>query len=334
METMDDGKYYRISGRVSPAFIPWLIIGILAIAILSYIYAIAMFHNPYIYLSIVLTILFGIFMGFATAKATQWGKVRNVVICWAILLVFFATFVYVHFTAYAAVVFRETSVIDVELFFILLENPAYTVELYTQWIVPYGVWSIGESADADSAVSGWMLVTVWGIEHILIAGAAFLMVRHYALNKPFFEMSGKWGVEKECAFGWEYQSPAAFPQLRNALENGNIEHFRTLTPAKPASPQSCSLSCFTDPSGESRDVYLSLDNVTVEFDKKGRMSKKKEPIVKHLSFPETAYNQLEEIVKEAAYAQQQQMVQQMQQQGDSPYATSPHTPAEDTTVLR
>lgn len=176
MELQGESKYYRLSGKVSPLFFLLVLVGLFLVAVFSYLYAMAMFYNPYIYLSILIAVAFGALIGLIILKAVQWGKARNTIACWIALAISMLVFIYVHFAAYGAVVDREIYDIPETTVWHMLLIPSYMYESYIDWIIPYGVWGFGESA--DSSVSGAFLVCIWVIEHVIVAGLAVLILRN------------------------------------------------------------------------------------------------------------------------------------------------------------
>ncbi|MDR0294334.1 MAG: hypothetical protein LBH95_09325 [Oscillospiraceae bacterium] len=293
-------KYYRLSGKVSPAYAAYFVTGAVLTAALSVLYAIGMFYIPSVYLSVLVTILFAAAAGFIAAKAAEWGQARNAAVWGLSLLAYFAIFTYVHLTAYAAVVFRATAVIDLEGFWSLLKGPSYTYRLFTEAIIPYGVWSFttgsGSSSNA-SAVSGGVLVGIWVIEHLTVLGGSAWTFRAL-VRRPFFEETKRWGVERVCDAVWEYQPEAAFAGIREALESGRLDYFRSLKPA-PSYDRYCRLSCYADAENAHENVYLSLTNSLTVSNKKGKAKTTDKHIVRHLIISETSYRRLEAFAKEA-----------------------------------
>ncbi|MDR0324935.1 MAG: hypothetical protein LBI19_02415 [Oscillospiraceae bacterium] len=293
--------YYRSSGKVHASYAVFFIAGLIPVVLLSVLYAIAMYYMPTVYLCFAVTGAFTVAAAYTAAKTAEWGKVRNAFVGVVALLIYFAAFTYVHLTAYVAVVFRdEAAVIDLEWFWLLLRNPSVTLEGFTDWIVPYGVWSFtgGSSSSEGTAVSGTLLVVIWLIEHCIVLGGSIVLFNVF-LRKPFFEDTGRWGTERTCASVWEHRPEAEFGKIREALEGGRLDYFGALKAADSGGDRFCRLSCWADPFNESRHVYLTLTNITVTTDKKGNAKTSEDEIVRDLIISEASYRQLEQMAEEA-----------------------------------
>ena len=291
-------EYYRLSGKVNPLYVALFLFGAVLVAALSVVYAIGMYYMPSVYFCALVTIALAGASGFIAAKAAEWGKARNALVWGLALLAYFAVFTYVHLTAYAAVVFREEGqVIDLEWFWYILRTPSITYEAFSEWIIPYGVWSF----TSGSEVSGGFLVAIWAVEHLAVLGVSAL-VFHSLTRKPFFEETGRWCEQRICLDSWERQPETEFGRIREALEGGRLDYFRALKPSGPDSSQYCRLSCYADPQNEGESVYLGLANVSVTVDKKGNGKTAENHIVRNLIFPERSYRKLEMLAKEAGEA--------------------------------
>ncbi len=288
-------NYYRHSGKVHPSYVLFLALGIIGIAMLSFIYSIIMYYNPSAYLGFLVTGGYGFLSGIIAAQLAKRGKVRNMLVGTFSLLVYFAVFVYVHFAAYAAVVFRgDVRLIDFRLFLELFLEPPLLFEAYQYYIVPQGAWTLGSS---ESAVSGALLVAIWAAEHLIILLSSFFICRN-SLSSPYFEETGHWGKEETCSFKWQYQPKENFPQLKSALEQGNIDYFRSLKAATILDDHYCQVSYYYDPVEKLNTRYMSVKNIQVITDKKGKNSEKEEKFIVNLSVSATFIAELENIANE------------------------------------
>ena len=293
-------EYYRLSGKVHPLYIVLFVFGAALVAALSVVYAIGMYYMPSVYFCVLVTIAFAGAAGFFAAKAAEWGKARSALVWGLALLAYFAVFVYVHFTAYAAVYLSgEGTVIELEIFWELLKIPDFTYELFAEWIIPYGVWSWSDGP----AVSGAFLAAIWVAEHLAVLGVSVL-VFHSLTRTPFFEETGRWGEQKICPDSWERQPDTDFDRVREALEGGRLDYFRALKPSGYESSEYCRLSCYADPEDGGGNVFLSLANVTATTDKKGNVKTAEKFIVRNLAVPGRSYRSLEQIAKEAKEARE------------------------------
>ena len=272
-------EYYRLSGKISPVFFGYWLLGLAAVAVMSVIYAIIMFHMPIVYINFLITIGYGILIGMASAFISRQGKLRNAFIWVLNVLVFFAVFTYVHLAAYVAVAFKgDIPVIDMGGFMYVLFSPKELFgELYPI-IVSEGVWSISR---LKTNVSGIPLLLIWLIEHILVFYYAFHMSRGEVMDTPYFEDTGHWGVKHTCEYAWDYLKKSALGPAREALEHGDASFFEALPPRTQDS--ACILSYYTDPSEEKEKIYLCVKNIKVIVSKRGNHKQRPSYIVKNLA---------------------------------------------------
>ena len=290
-------EYYRLSGKVAPVYFLYCLLGVLAVAVTSVVYAIIMNYNPIAYLSFLVTLGYGALIGLYCSFITKRGKLRNPVLWVITVIVFFAVFVYIHLAAYAAVVFREEyPVIDIQWFFFLLTQPGLLFGEVYPYIVEEGVWSLRQM---ETAVSGIPLLIVWLAEHALVIGAAFNVSKETVLNKPFFEESGEWGEEHTCEHCWELQPKESFAVIRQALENEASGYFRGLS--APSGDSVCKLCYYTNPAEENDKAYLCMKNTEVAKKMKGKKEDRKEKIsyiVKNLAVSTRYIHSLTEAARE------------------------------------
>lgn len=287
-------NYYRHSGKVHPSYILFFILGILATVVLSIIYSIGMYYNPSAYLSLIITVVYGLLASKLSVQLAEWGKVRNKIV-WAIsVLVYFTVFTYVHLAAYAAVVFRyEIRIIDFTLMQDFLWEPAFLLEAFRDYILPQGVWTLGRSGPA---VSGIFLLAIWLVEHLAALFLPFYF-GHDAISRPFFEETGKWGKETISSLSLKYQPKENFSQLKKAVEQNDINYLRSIK-AEETRNGYCQIAYYADPTEERGTRYLTITNVKKTRDRKGGTSTDTHDIVSNLLVSPTFIAELENITLE------------------------------------
>ncbi len=270
-------SYYRHSGKVHPSYIVFFILGIIITAVLSIFYSIAMYYSPSAYLNIIITVVYSFLASKLAWKITKWGKARNMIV-WAISIVaYFIVFTYVHFAAYAAVVFRdEVRVIDFSLFLDFLWEPSYLLMAFKDIIVPQGVWTFSSNGPT---VSGFFLLAIWLVEHLVALCSPFYF-GHTDMERPFFEETGNWGKETICALRLPHQPEENFPQIKKAAERNDIDYFNSLK--VPRRSGYCQISYYTDPAEELGTRYLTLTNVKDTVDRRGKASTNIHDIIRNL----------------------------------------------------
>ncbi|MDR1689860.1 MAG: hypothetical protein LBS21_14830 [Clostridiales bacterium] len=288
------GTYYRLSGKISPLYFAVIIPAVIAVAAVSVIYSIAIYYVPFYYLNFLGTLGVGWFVGKSAALTTKIGKSRNAVF-WALtLILLFAVFTYVHLAAYAAVVFRETAVIDPFLLVYFPLSPDVLFGFAYFEIVSQGVWAISSNSDT---MHGLPLIAIWVVEHCIVAFTAFKTAYASLFVRPFFEEAGKWGVKTVLNYAWDYLAEdSQRNSARMALESGNINYFSQLPIVSTNQPSYCVLSYYANPNQEIPEkVYLSLQNVLITETRKGRKNTKETFVVKNLETPYSFVLQIEEL---------------------------------------
>lgn len=177
-------RTYSHSGVVTPqGLLLGLVAGLAGGLVLGAVYGFIIFINPFIYVSVLATVAFGVAMGFLVAKTMKAGKVRN---AFAVAAVALLAAAFAH--AVGWLVWLAKFMEDVEDFeAVYLLDPEVLFLLIAE-INELGPWSIRNS----EPVSGWFLWAIWGLEALIVLGGATGYAYLTAAEGVFCEPCGRW----------------------------------------------------------------------------------------------------------------------------------------------
>jgi len=271
--------YYTPSGRTPILGLLLMItLGVLAGAVLSVAYILAIHYIPFIYVNFMATLFFGIGVGKVLEKAVRFGHLRSPfkTILTALLVGLACVWLqWVFFFAFFVSKGGGHPLAEVYLHY--LSNPAALWDAMVT-LSAKGHWGIGKSG---GAVSGPLLIGVWIIEAGIISLLPAWYVRT-AARAPYSEKTRRWAKEEvlEPQFA-QSEEPRAF---REALETGN---FDLLEPA--ASGAAYMATTLYHAPDDTECLFLTLTNVTTTTNSKGEEETETEEVVSYLHItPETA----------------------------------------------
>lgn len=282
-------EYYRPSGSASPvSVILTLCASVLAGAVLSAIYAFANYHNPFIYLNILL--LYG--LAFALGWLTSWGvrrfHIRNAFAAAAIGVIAFVVSYAVHWLFYIStvIVYLEADFsYDVPEIIRLATELMRDPDGAWEWIKAIneeGIWSIGSSSGSDLEFKGLLLTAVW------LAEAAVLL--YYSVKKPwdeagkpYSERSGEWIEGRELPLGIAFVEDSE--KFKKDVSRGDCGALVTPLPESDDEPlKFAKVVLYAD----QFTPYVTVKNVTVKKKKK-KSSVSEKVVVRYLKItPSTA----------------------------------------------
>ena len=271
--------YYEPSGRAPGAgVVLFLLVGIFAAWILGVVYTVVLAYIPFIFISILGTVGFGGGLGVVCLLLVRGGKLRapfNVSIFAAIV-----TFMglWLHWAFFSALFVHravEESPGLMSLYLFYLSSPAEIIGL-AKVLLADGHFSIGKSSSTN--VAGAMLGGLWLIEALIIFGCTVYLARAQA-KEPFSEASDRWAEKEDL--------PRVLPHVEDhagmkiALETGDFSPLLNAPAKDDNDPRHAQLTLHTvedDPDCR----YLTLVNVTIITDKKGKEQRKSVTVVQHL----------------------------------------------------
>ncbi len=253
-------KTYSHSGWAPPlGVLAALFAGIATAIPCAFIYAYAFCYIPFVYLNILMTLAFGAVIGFAVAKAAEWGKVRNNVVVVGIGLLSALFGLYVYWGAYLLAVIGFGRAAEINVFAFL----PWVVLNFAGELFQKGSWGISQ----NNLITGWLLVAFWVGETIVVLGLA-AVVSLINSERPFCEGCREWtekqlGVARLAGNGTE-------PAWTKVL-SGELPALAEFQPSPPGAMQFVRLDLARCPRCE-HSRFLTISAVSVSVDKEGKTS--------------------------------------------------------------
>ncbi|MBG8553390.1 hypothetical protein [Hymenobacter guriensis] len=280
--------YYQPSGRFTVSgILGLLLVGAVAAVPLAFVYVYAVWYIPFIYINFALTLGFGLVLGYVLRTVTKAGKLRNpALVGWLGLAVALWAW-YVQWCVYLTLLagageteslgsrasFTHTT-FDATVFLSLVLSPG-TVLGALPSIATEGTWSI-----FGLTISGIFLYLIWLAEFLIIVLMTWNMPRSQA-EVPFSELSNEWAEKLTLPRPAAPFSDAVATKL--ALEAADWNHLELHTSEDELAPFG-RLHVYRAPS-DPDCCFLSLENVTMETDKKGKPSEKTADVLEYLRVP-------------------------------------------------
>lgn len=239
------------------------------------IYSYLIMWIPLIYLNFLLTAGYGFLFGFITQKLLKFGKVRNNTLTLLTAALVGVLAWYGSWNGCAKALIGS----DAPWFFTPTQISQFISILYEK-----GSWGLGHGSDA--AVTGIPLAIVWIIEGAAIVGLT-VVVGYEALSRtPFCETHDCWldqekKIDKLDAF--------MLPDQLAAFKAGDIAPLEKATPRVPASDRFARLTLrYSD---QCHDFCtLTIQNVTITYDKKGNPKENKQAVMTNLQIPRSMFD--------------------------------------------
>ncbi len=277
--------YYQPSNKFSPlCFAFFALIAFTALPLLAFLYAYAIYYNPFVYVGFLMTILFSILIGLITDwTVIKLGKVRNPVLAICFYALASLITLYMHWIFWINIIYYNTEVIE------LIFDPVLFFELIVD-TNEKGAWSF----ESNTPVTGFMLYLFWVIEFLIVFGTTIFFSNFNSHSKiPFCEQTNQWLEEEELpAFQFIEEEDKNFV-VKN-LENGNITIFDELRLAQDSKHESHSTFTFYTPK-KSGKSYLSINNKYITYDDNGKAQFRKKSIIKCVSVNVTLKSKLKDM---------------------------------------
>jgi hypothetical protein len=287
--------YYQPSNKMPlGGVLLFLLGGVLAAAVLAFVYIYAIWYIPFVYINFFICLGFGLVLGGILMLLARAGKLRSPKGVGILALLVGLAAVYLEWSVYLTLLFNaettgtgrdaDTSTsFKASLFGDVLTHPAAMWETISK-INQTGTWSL-----KGATPSGLFLWFVWLVELVIIVGGAYLMAKSQA-DEPFSELANEWADEETLAHPVAYAPDAT--QTRTALETGQ---FHALAPhvAQSELDPFARLKLHRVPNDPGCQ-YLTLENVTTKVDDKGKASQSTATVVQHLAISPSVYDDLKQ----------------------------------------
>lgn len=287
--------YYQPSNKMPlGGVLSFLLGGVLAAAVLAFVYIYAIWYIPFVYINFFICLGFGLVLGGVLLLLARAGKLRSPKGVGVLAVLVGLAAIYLEWSLYLTLLFNsettgtgrdaDTSTsFSAGLFLDVLTHPGAMWNAIVK-INETGTWSL-----KGATPSGAFLWFVWLVELVIILGGAYLMARSQA-DEPFSELTNEWAEEETLAHPIAYAQDAA--QTRTALETGQfhalaphvvqsgLDPFARLKLHRVANDPACQ--------------YLTLENVTPKVDDKGKASESTATVVQHLAISTGVYDDLKQ----------------------------------------
>ena len=301
-------RYYRHSGRFSPAGAAIALIGSLAVAIvLGAVYAYVDLYNPcFSVLTFFATLLFGLAVGWVTGYLLMRGQVRNdaMTLSIATLVALAALYASWVFWVYALLMQRLPAMQFAP--WRLAARPEALARLI-RLINATGAWSIGKHGEPVKGAALWV---IWIAEAACVLAAAVIAARKVGGARPFCETCGRWCSAARNVFSAKPVDPA---ELKRQLEARDFDFLRRTGAAAQSDRAWFQINLFECEQCQSMHA-LSAVFARLERDKKGNDRKVLRTVVDKLLISPKEAEALRSLRSAAA------------QQPASQAAPSPQTP--------
>lgn len=267
---MDNNAFYKHSGNAPiSGILLTIIVGLIGAVVFGTLYGFIIAKSPFIYLNVIATVVFGVFLGLVIGYGAKLGKIRNFKLIFILSLVVSVVAVYVHWVVWLKVI-TEVVILD-----------PLALKAALSYISTIGAWSI-----FDSTPTGWLLWTFWIVEALIVV-IATSVIANDSTDIPFCEDVNEWAIETN----FEH----AFYPIQSA-ENIKFPHelLNQLRPLDQESNQYGTLSVSSVDDSSLRCV--SFNHVSIQMDKDEEKITK-DVVIKYMLFDLGNYAKLLEIVK-------------------------------------
>lgn len=268
---MSTPGYYQHSGKVPVLGV--LLTSALAVSaalLLATVYAYAILYIPIRgYVTFILSGGFGFLMGIAVVSALEKGKLRNAAASLALGAAVTLFAFYAHWVIWTYAILRRGDV-DVSLAALWL-NPG------SLWAVIQRINELGSVSVRDIKPTGAFLYGFWGLEFLLIAVPALIVV-HGAGRRPFCEGCDAWSDQHEGAHALNLRDVA---EVKAAAETKDFAALASFGAAPADAGYYVRVDLTRCPKCD-RTNTVSLHAVTAEVDSKGTRTEKVDLVVDRL----------------------------------------------------
>lgn len=261
---MKSNVYYRHSGKFSLVGLMLIFTApVIAAAIFSFVYSALVHYNPFIYINLLGTLIFGAATGVAVAKVGVLGKVRSSGLTFFASLVAGSVAIYLSWVSYV---------------FILSGYEALILSPGELWNVVRGVAVVGVWSVFGATPSGALLFGIWAIEALIIVALVMIVAQGELTDGAFCEKSKSWADQRSSVGPFaEITNPETF---RRKIEEGDYSELLSLQPGERTKKHA--MVEFIGASKNPDFQLFSVLDVTIKSDKEGKKTEEKEDVVKHV----------------------------------------------------
>ncbi len=285
---------YQPSGRFGIGLIFWLLAGIVAMAVLALVYQQGLHWIPLIYISVLLTVGFGMAVAFVANFIVDKSHCRNPLLAGAIALMLIvfglgAKFYLQYWQLTQDVVAEQVDEIapnltadqkaeaKKQLRQLFRQEMSFFDHLKFRAEAGFNVGKAGR-ANNGAPISGAFVYLIWLIEAGIVA---YFGIRPPmdAAGQPYSEKLGQWADEAEQVMLLPINNDEMVSQIKAATSVDDL--LELPIPKTDQSHQFASYIVNSIPGQEMEDAYLSVDLLTLTTNKEGELETETNPLVKH-----------------------------------------------------
>ncbi|HEX7900118.1 MAG TPA: hypothetical protein VF950_20285 [Planctomycetota bacterium] len=257
-------ELYKHSGAVTlTGTLMGLVAGGVAAVALAFVYTYAVVWIPFIYVNFLLTLIFGVGVGFAVAAGAKAGKLRNMAVAGLLGAFCGLLGLYVAWAIHPMAQFSLTPEFD----------PSKLME-YMGAVYEKGTWGISRSGP----VSGILLGIIWAVEAgIIVLGAALVPPGRLG-DLAFCEPCDVW---TRVQTGVRTISLAGVDPILARIGEGDVAALRETKPSDAADAGYVRVDLSTCPNC-ANSAYLTLTLVQKKVDEKGKESTEEKAVLQNL----------------------------------------------------
>lgn len=282
---MENSQYYTPTGKAPfSSLIITIVLGTIAGIILAAAYVLLQWFIPIVYFNFIITLGFGFGLFYALDFLHKNGKIRN--LKFAILSAIIAAIVgyYIHWALFVSLMFNTDGTIgdiwlsssfDSEGFMYFLLYPSELFEAVA-FLNEIGTFSL-----KSSVVSGAFLWVIWAIEAVVMIAFPIVLLTGGQSTKPFSEVQNSWMDSRTLNGIFPFVQDKDI--LKRDFEQGNVDAIRTPLTDEEIGDQFMVASVYElldDP-----HQYITITNVSLEYDKKGEVKRKEDIVLKYFCMP-------------------------------------------------
>jgi hypothetical protein len=328
---------YSASGRFSPSFVIWLVLGLAGLGVAAVVYALGLKWIPLIYVSFLLTIG----LGWAAGLIGQWivkrGKVRNVGVAFGIAVLLalgglVAKFAFQYFEARRSIdALQITDILEPhdpqptpeqfqELKARIKNNFTFVRHIETR--VEQG-WNIGRGGRNGIPISGPLVYLVWLIEIGIILYFSVPGIVSSA-QQPFAEHLDTWADESEVVMTLPVTDEAMVQKIEAA--NSVQDLLELPIPKTDQSDQFAVYTINSIPGQDLEDAYLTVELHQYFVNNEGKTEVKTKPLVRVVVITSQQRVQLKENAELMSEAIAAYRASQIEEQSNPPSEVEPQSP--------
>ena len=268
---------YRHSGKFTPHGLLLALVGVMvAMFPLGYLYAYLIKWVPFIYINVFITAGYGFLCGCVSGFLLRLGRTRNNYVAVCIGLLGSLAGVYFNWMGHICATFESSPA---------LCSPSQILFGMKQ-LYENGSWSV-----RGYTFTGFPLGAAWGAEALIIIGLGTLAAYVMISNTPFCEQNQCWlNQEKKIETLEAFVEPDQIALLKSG-DTRLLEHPKAKA---PGASQFARLTLKYSPKCE-EFCTLSIGNVTVSVDAKGRTKEVIYPLMKDVVLPKKMFDILSKL---------------------------------------